>query len=112
MTCPECKSNILTLVETSIEYVDEPYTFPDGNFVHVHDSNTRVTIWKCDNGHEFPLKGKMRCNGCLLEQAEATRLAQEASMNQGRMRGTHPLTYNNDHHQGGFFSGGPGPSTT
>ncbi|CAH6419333.1 Hypothetical protein HVR_LOCUS537 [uncultured virus] len=107
MPCPECGNCILTFVKLETEYVDEPFSFVEGDFFHDHDPNPIVGTWHCKNGHEFQQRGKRSCSGCFLEQIEATKRAQEAINNTSRPR----ATGGNDHHHNNFFMNsdhGPG----
>lgn len=78
MPCPECGDTCLTYVDSHVEYIEEPYIFQEGPFEHNHDSNPRVSIWKCRNGHEFQQVGHLKCKGCSLEQLAAEKDARKA----------------------------------
>jgi len=68
MPCPECKSTIMIVVRCDIHYIEELYTFSEGNVLHIHDPNPRVATWKCGNDHEYETTAIMPCFGCIFER--------------------------------------------
>lgn len=99
MPCPECKSVCLTAISNHVEYIDEPYSFNEKEVIHGHDFNPRVTVWGCNNGHTFQLRGIKICIGCIIERQLTVQAPQP-----NRQR-----NYNNDHHPTGlsdFFNPG------
>lgn len=69
MPCPVCNSTILKAVDCHVQYIEEPTEFSNNGVDHIHDTNPRVCIWVCPEGHEHQSTGVMPCFGCSLELA-------------------------------------------
>lgn len=111
MPCPTCRNQpgatILTMIESHIDYTSEPYDFQDNGIDHLHDNNLRVSTWRCKNGHEFTLRGKRSCTGCITEANLATQAAQSQVNQSSRMK---PFGKGGNDHFRDLPMGGPGPA--
>lgn len=106
MPCPVCKSGIMYAVKLDIEYIDEPITFSSGGFDHVHDPNFRVGTWRCENNHEYELRGLRPCIACVLEKQAAIKEEQRLLANSNRRQNV----IGDDHHYNNAWNNfQPGP---
>lgn len=110
MPCPECHSISWIFVDLYVEYREEPYSFQEGIINHIHDFNPRVSIWRCENGHEFQRSGILPCKGCMLERIEATRIATEEANRPQKMVSSGP-SRSDDHFRDLPLGPGFGPGT-
>lgn len=84
--CLVCLDTTSTAVSSHIEYVSEVCSFEEQGIKHEHDFNPRVTVWRCQNGHEFTLKGVKRCTGCMLERELNSKRSREQAASVSRPR--------------------------
>ena len=92
-SCPQCKSTISTMTSSYIQYTEDPFGFTENKINHIHDSNLRTTMWKCQNDHEYESNGTVPCVGSILERniTRQTTLISRLTNN----RPSQPINHNN-----------------